>query len=417
MSIVTDDDFARRMAALGPFEMAPMLAVALSGGRDSMALALLADGWARSRGGKVVAITVDHGLRPESADEAVRVGRWMAARGIDHRILVWSGQKPATGIQAAARRARYRLLEDWCRDAGALHLLLGHHRDDQVETFLLRAAAGSGEDGLAAMTAVRETAAVRLLRPLLDVPRTSLGATLQQAGQDWIDDPSNQDPAYARTRIRAQLANGPVDGLVETARRLGRARGAIEAATARMLAETAHLHPAGFATLDIDQLRSAPDEPAIRALGAVVTAVGGRRHPPSLDRLERLHRRVTDGKSATLARCRLAPASNGQIVVMRELRNLPAPMRLQPGQRVSWDGRFIVEDVAERWLAPLGDFVPPGGSDLPVEVRRALPAIWRADRPVVLPVGCGFRRNSGTTGILFQFRPAIALSGAGFYVA
>jgi tRNA(Ile)-lysidine synthase len=128
----------------------------VSGGPDSLALAILADRWARARGGEAWALIVDHGLRPESAAEAATVGGWLAARGIPHAVLPWPGEKPTTGIQEAARAARYRLLADWCAAHGCLHLLTAHHRDDQAETYLIRHRAGSFVDGLAGMSVVRE---------------------------------------------------------------------------------------------------------------------------------------------------------------------------------------------------------------------------------------------------------------------
>src|SRR5689334_12818293 len=169
------------MARFAPFEVNPELAVAVSGGADSLALALLADRWARACGGRVTALTVDHGLRPEAAREARQVGRWLKASGIRHVILRWSPpamKKTATArlanLQAAARDARYELLCGWCRQHAVLHLLLAHHRDDQAETLLLRLARGSGLDGLAAMAPLVERSAVRLLRPLLAVPKTAI---------------------------------------------------------------------------------------------------------------------------------------------------------------------------------------------------------------------------------------------------
>ena len=126
-------DFAALMAACGLQAADGPVAVAVSGGADSMALTVLAAGW-----GQAVALTVDHGLRPGSADEACQVAGWLQARGIDHHTLTWRGDKPASGVQAAARQARYGALEGWCRDHGVGTLLLAHHREDQAETFLLR---------------------------------------------------------------------------------------------------------------------------------------------------------------------------------------------------------------------------------------------------------------------------------------
>ena len=162
------------LTAIGGFEPRPLLAVAASGGPDSLALAILADRWARERGGVAWALVVDHRLRPESAAEARQVAGWLSARAIPHTVLVWDGDKPATGIQEAARSARYRLLAEWCAERGCLHLLTAHHRDDQVETFLIRRRAKSGVDGLAGMSAVRELPHLRLVRPLLGIPKTRL---------------------------------------------------------------------------------------------------------------------------------------------------------------------------------------------------------------------------------------------------
>lgn len=136
--------FARLMAPFAPFEAAPVLALAVSGGPDSLALLHLAAGWARAQGGAVVALTVDHGLRPEAAAEAAYVGGVAQALGVPHHVLTWQGAKPGGNIAAAARDARYGLLEAWCAGAGVLHLLTAHTRDDQAETVLLRLARGSG---------------------------------------------------------------------------------------------------------------------------------------------------------------------------------------------------------------------------------------------------------------------------------
>ena len=128
-----EDAFAALMQPLGPFEPAPRIAVAVSGGPDSLALCLLAERWARARGGTVAALTVDHGLRPESGAEAAQVKRWLAARAIAQRTLRWTSAPRSGATQAEARAARFALLTGWCRRAGVFHLLLGH---GSVETVL-----------------------------------------------------------------------------------------------------------------------------------------------------------------------------------------------------------------------------------------------------------------------------------------
>src|SRR5579885_530585 len=196
------EELAAALAAIGGFEPSPLVAVGVSGGPDSLALMILTDRWARRHGGTAWGLIVDHRLRPESASEAATVAGWLAARGIPHTVLAWEGEKPATGIQEAARAARYRLLTAWCAAQGCLHLLTAHHRDDQVETYLIRRRAGSGVDGLAGMPAVRELSQLRLVRPLLGVPKARLAAFLDVEGQPCVRDPSNINPAFERARLR-----------------------------------------------------------------------------------------------------------------------------------------------------------------------------------------------------------------------
>ncbi len=287
LSLLSDDEFQARLDRLGPFERRPLLAVAVSGGADSLALALLADRWARRRAGGIVALTVDHRLRPESTVEARQVGAWLKARAIPHRILTWKGPHPESGVQAAARAARYRLLEGWCEAHGCLHLLTAHHQEDQAETFWLRLARGSGVDGLAGMASVTPRPTCRILRPFLDVAPARLRAVLIAAGQTWVDDPSNENTDYARVRLRGGRALLAAEGLsaerlAATITRLGRARIALETMAAQLLGRTVRLHPAGFAWVDTAVLAAAPFELGLRALAAAIATIGGGDYPPRL---------------------------------------------------------------------------------------------------------------------------------------
>jgi tRNA(Ile)-lysidine synthase len=198
--------FDDAMAACGPFEPRPHLAVAVSGGADSLALCLLARDWVERRHGKITALTIDHGLRQESAAEARDVAGLCADLRVDHRVLPWIGAKPRSAIQAQARAARYRLLTGWCGVNGVLHLLVGHHRDDQDETLMMRRARGSGADGLAGMAPIVEHASCRVLRPLLAVAKRDLRELLRVSDLRWIEDPSNRDLRFARARLRVEDA-------------------------------------------------------------------------------------------------------------------------------------------------------------------------------------------------------------------
>src|SRR5579884_899348 len=292
---IDDDEFAAALDGLARFEARPFVAVATSGGPDSLALTILADRWARMRGGEIRALSVDHRLRPESATELRLLGAWLRRRGIRHEILVWTGGKPTTGVEEAARAARYALLAAWCRAQGCLHLLLAHHREDQIETYLIRRRANSGPLGLAGMSAIRELAPCRLLRPLLGFPRARLSALLAAERQPAIADPSNRDPAFARARLRADPRSAAEDECLSAEIRAhGGMRRVREDARDRLLAGAVALHPAGFAMLDAELLSAAP-ETVEAALAALVMTIGGGRYPPRRARVARLGEALAAG--------------------------------------------------------------------------------------------------------------------------
>jgi tRNA(Ile)-lysidine synthase len=310
-------EFARLMAPFEPFERAPVVAVAVSGGRDSLALALLAQEWTAARGGRIVGLIVDHALRPESAAEAAATAALLGRHGCDAEILRWSEAKPRTGLQEAARLARYRLLREACRRRGILHLLVAHHADDQDETVAMRAARQSGPDGLAGMSAAVELPEVRLLRPLLGVSRSRLTATLLTRGVQWFDDPSNADPRFERARLRAGNRPTPAADSGRPAREQRLAAAAVE---------ILELSPTGDVAIDRSAFVGLGRDQQARLLSRVVQAVGGGDHPPRRDRLDRAVGRlcgaVERGKSGsaldfTLSACRLL------------LRQVPQSRRLQ----------------------------------------------------------------------------------------
>jgi tRNA(Ile)-lysidine synthase len=299
--------FAHLMASFAPFEADPVLAVAVSGGRDSLALALLARDWAIARGGRVIGLIVDHGLRAESVAESLATLGVLKQQGIEASILRWSGAKPGSGIQEAARVARYRLLQEACRCRGILHLLLGHHADDQAETVTMRALRRSGPDGLAGMAALVEQPDVRLLRPLLVVPRAWLTATLQVRGVAWLDDPSNADLRFERARLRAE--GRPAGGASS-----GEGRRLREHSLAEAAIETVDFQPDGALAIDRSAFLRLGRGLQASLLSRVVQSVGGGDHPPRRDRLAqatlRLCAPVARGKSGrsqdfTLSGCRL----------------------------------------------------------------------------------------------------------------
>lgn len=401
---VAEREFARLMTALGPFEPAPAIAVGVSGGADSMALLLLLDRWVKGQGGRLLALTVDHGLRPGSTQEAERVAVWAGHRGIDHQILPWQGPKPESGLLAGARVARLRLLAAATEAAGMLHLALAHHADDQGETGRLRAARGSGPVGQAGMPAIRELPSLRLIRPLLPVAKDRLIATCVAAGQEWVEDPSNRDPRFARARLR--LAGEEIDPTPQ--RQAALARAAQDDALASLAARSVRFQTEGWALLDHQALRAAPPGLLAALLSTLLRAIGGQPYPPAAgavaDLVERLRADPTHG--ATLAGCRLSACSGGWRL-MREARNLPPPVMLPPGGALIWDGRFRLVSRADRplWVEPFGDAlwrqakgIFPGSAlpSWPAAMRRTLPVLTDHGEICAIPhLSLGRREKAG----------------------
>lgn len=284
------------------------LAVAVSGGADSLALALLA---AEAFPGRVTGLTVDHGLRADSGEEAAQVAGWLAARNIPHVTLCWEGEKPAANIQAEARAARYRLLDGWCAQNGVPAVLTAHHRDDVAETFLMRLERGSGLAGLAAIAPARRLPqGTWLLRPLLETSRAQLQQVLQRRGQHWIEDPSNRNERFARARVRRWMAErfgsedvGPevlAARIAASARHLAAANDAIGWMVQRHMQAHIRAQEDGLVIENRMAFLDAPDEILRRALMACLARVGAARTTPRGEELDRLMTRLRQGESATL---------------------------------------------------------------------------------------------------------------------
>lgn len=352
---VSAREFSEFLTNLPQAQSAQKIAVAVSGGSDSMALCLLLRDWALGEGKQLTALTVDHGLRSGSASEVRQVARWLAERGVEHVALAWEGQKPAGNIQASARAARYALMDAWCTQRSVPCLMLAHHLEDQAETFLLRLGRGSGVYGLSGMEVSAKPSfpgAPWRLRPLLAVPKARLGATLEQWGQNWIEDPSNESLAFARVRARklkgALVSIGLTpERLAETTRHLARVRSLLEAETDNLLATCAVFREGGYALVNTAALSRAHAEVGLRALARLVMAVRGADYPPRFARLERLWSRLGSGAlggGATLLGCRIKPVAVEEYdaVIFRETRGMGGPVEAEAGKPVIWDQRYHV---------------------------------------------------------------------------
>ena len=390
---------------LAPLTRFPRVALAVSGGPDSLALMQLAAQLRTELGLSLTVLTVDHGLRASSREEAVMVGRHAAALGLQHVLLAWeSGEPRSASLQARARAARYDLMTAYCHAHDIPALVTAHHLDDQAETFLMRLKRGSGLDGLAAIPEQGAWAGIAVLRPLLDVPKARFVATLQEAGMSFVCDPSNQDARFERARVRGSRDALGVLGLTPealalSARRLRRAREALDATAQSFLAANSETSEAGYALIDRAALASAPQEIVLRALAHLIGAVGGGETPLQLAKLESLLVALVahPGKARTLGRCRIEPMS-GRLGIFRELRGKGLPVtELLPGMRALWDNRFRIElpaDAPEPIIVrALGEFGwrelkerSALAASLPRLAGRTLPACWRGEILLGLPV-------------------------------
>ncbi|HEU5017174.1 MAG TPA: tRNA lysidine(34) synthetase TilS [Pseudolabrys sp.] len=356
----------------------PALVLAVSGGPDSTALMLLAARWAQSgkRKPKLVAVTIDHGLRPESKREALAVKRLARALGIEHRILRWIGKKPATGLQEAARLARYRLLADAARKVGTGAILTAHTLDDQAETVLMRLARGSGITGLGAMRRTaplamhgrtpsplegegwgvlqlsrlppsrrasrvdlplkgggdKERPEVCLIRPLLDIPKSRLLATLTAAKIPFVEDPSNNDPRFTRVRVRKLMPALAQEGLTAErfrllGKRLRRADQALDAMADAAL--TRLVRPQGRArVMSAVEFAGLSKEIRLRLLGRALDSVAD--GPVALGKLESLQEALDAALAAKNPRFRRSLAGGMVTLCRGEIVVEPAPPRRHP---------------------------------------------------------------------------------------
>ncbi len=411
--IITD---AALLNAFAPLEGFPSAALAVSGGPDSMALMHLASRWLSLQGrgpGTIAVLTVDHGLRPESAAEAAFVAAQAERLGFAHATLRWDGEKPNTGIQAAARRARYSLMTAYCGSRNIACLATAHTEDDQAETFLMRLRRGSGLDGLAAMAAVSAHGGVPVVRPLLGVSKARITAYLRSLAIPYVSDPSNASMHFERVRLRHAMKALAAAGITppaiaRSASRLGRSREALSIAAEEFLERSFSVTNLGQGKIGLEDFLGLPSEIALRVLSRVLALTGGKEQAPRMLKAERVLESLRAGKrEAALGGC-LAIVAPGTLNFYREPGRLkPAPLACQPGSTCTWDGRFVLTfstglsgDIS---VAPLG----ARGWALYRQALHERHLASRTDRLAAL-----------TTPVLWQgsrliFAPALGFAGAG----
>lgn len=385
------------------------LGLAVSGGSDSMAMLHLTARAAPHFGWRIAAVTVDHRLRPEAAEEAAFVARTCAGLGVPHTTLAWEDHPASGNLMEQAARARYGLIADWAHGRGIGHVMVAHTADDQAETFLMGLSREAGLGGLSGMRPAWMSEGIRFHRPLLRVSRADLRAYLTRHGLDWRDDPSNANDRYTRVRARRALAalkplGITVDRLAGTIDNLQKALRVVRQATA----ETYHRigdEGAGVITLDREGLAGTDPEMVRLLLVAAIQWVTGTGHPPRADAVFRVQLAIEEGRDATLGGCRVR-VSDTAIRIAREPK---AVAGLSSPTTAPWDTRWHLDgphapDLHIAALGAAGLRLCPGWRDtgLTRDTLLVTPAVWRGE---VLIAAALAGRAEGWTATL---RPTFA---------
>ncbi|MDO5613276.1 MAG: tRNA lysidine(34) synthetase TilS [Paracoccus sp. (in: a-proteobacteria)] len=362
----------------------PALGIALSGGGDSTALLHIAHGWARGR--RLMAATVDHGLRPESAAEARTAQKVAETLGIPHATLKWQRDTTEGNLMANARDARLRLLSGWAQRNDLPAVLLGHTQDDQAETLLMRLARGAGVDGLAGMAEWRDAFGIRWLRPMLSASRASLRDWLAERGLRWIDDPSNDNADFDRIRIRKAMAALQLDpaALAQSARNIGQARDALAHYAAQAADEATA--DRGSLVLPRAPFRLSPPEVQRRLAVAAARWITGADYPPRRATVAHALAALAAGSRVTLDGALFWPAGDR----IRVIREPAAAMRAAETDAPVWDNRWQINGLSPgQTVAALGfeslDQVNWRLSGLSRDEAAASPAIRAKGRVLAAP--------------------------------
>lgn len=344
-----------------PLDHENCVGLAVSGGADSLALMVLIQSWAQARlkAPRIMVYSVDHGLRPEARSEADYVMAEAQRRGFEARVLRWEGNKPTSGVQAAARSARYRLMGAAMACDGASVLVTAHHLQDQAETVMMRLAHGSGFEGLGGMAPWSEIEGVKVFRPLLGVSREHLCGLTDAAGLVAVRDPSNEDTHYERVRWRQvmpALARLGLDsaGVAVLARRSREADDAITAWAAQVERELVMIDGFGAACLDVRAFLALPRAVGAKVLARVMGLVDGGKRSHALAQVERLYDAVLQEmpfSGGTALGC-VVRGRGKKLWVSREAGRRPMPeLTLAPHGQALWDDRFVISNRSGGTLA------------------------------------------------------------------
>jgi tRNA(Ile)-lysidine synthase len=362
------------------------IALAVSGGSDSMAMLRLAEQWSKGLV-KLTVLTVDHGLRLEAAAEAAQVAAWCDVFSIEHHTLHWQGEKPKTGVQAKARAARYDLMTAWCVRNQVAWLLTAHTQDDQAETVLMRQSRTNTVESLAGIWETSEWGGAKIMRPLLSLRRAELRSFLNRVGQAWIEDPSNADERFERVRVRKTMDETRIADLAQIAVDAGRAARGLEISAKTWLEQHLTVFPEGYGTVPRTAFCALEVELQRRVLQQLIQnfGAGNRVDPGELDHISRwiagggLSRRTLGG--AVIA------SRKEVLVVGREAGRIsPTPVLVSDSGEVLWDRRFSVLAPPQSQIVPA--VISKGFArrkDIPSFVQGSLPAVLLGNGTIAVP--------------------------------
>lgn len=379
------------------------IAMAVSGGPDSLALVYLIKKWSKGKKIKLVALSVNHNLRAEAKEELLKVKKWMKSEQIDHHILTWDGgKKVKSNIQNNARKARYTLLTNFCKENDIETLCVGHHLEDQAETVLQRLARGSGLDGLTGMKDSTIVNTITILRPLLQFKKSELITYLQKNNKEWIVDPSNNNKKFSRVKIRKLLDTIEEKEQINTrlaamAEDLQRTRSYVEYCIEKDQKEILKIFPEGYVEINITKLFKLHEEAIYRILSKQLKIIGGKDYPPRFVKLKQLVVRLKNNKkinASTLAGCRLEMKNTNSLIIYRELNDIEPDKIIEESTNITWDNHYTcyikhskkevlnIGALGNEGLKQVKEFI---STNIPKNVLPTLPALKKVEKVVAIP--------------------------------
>lgn len=410
------------------FGKSPRIALGISGGPDSLALAILTKQWIDKVGGTLTCLTVNHNLRPEAKSEALYVAQILKKYRIEHHTLIWEGTKNLSNLQNQAREARRNLLTEWCKTNKYSYLFLAHNQDDVIETFFMRLFRGSGIQGLSSIPHLSEYNDIVIARPLLGFKKSELELFLSNQNIKWVKDPSNHDTKFLRSKIRNLLKstlleeimpyNLMLDRCTIGVDSIKRTNNIIETSKKKIINDIVSLYPEGYLTIALEEFLQLPKETALSILASCLITISGTHcYRPRFSSLQKLYNklRLKDQKSSTLWNCEIKIRGN-LIYVYYESKNTHPNIEVIDPQTIKWDGRFIIKmpNIKQSKIQRFSHNIYASNKvsfdtnkikSLPKKIIYSLPAI-EIKQTIYVP----FLTKQQRTELNINFKPSIPLA-------